>query len=85
LNGPSYEELVNDFWIRAEVYDKEVAKMEEHEKIAEDESLKRKTWAEMGLQEFTRIEIRSDFVGIHITITEEIVAKAARCSNEGKF
>jgi hypothetical protein len=40
LNGPTYEEMVKDFWVRAEVYDREAAKMEEHEKIAGVESLK---------------------------------------------
>jgi hypothetical protein len=29
LNGPTYENLVKDFWLRAEVYDKEAAKLEE--------------------------------------------------------
>jgi len=46
--------LVKDFWIRVEVYDREAAKMEEFEKIEGDESLKGKTRAEMGLEEFKR-------------------------------
>jgi len=50
LNGPIYEELVKDFWIGAEVYNKEATKMEEFKKIDGDESLKGKTIAEMGLQ-----------------------------------
>ncbi|XP_039688580.1 uncharacterized protein [Medicago truncatula] len=54
INGPSYEELVKDFWVREEVYDKEAAKMEEFEKIAGDESLKEKRKAQMGLKEFKR-------------------------------
>ena len=29
LNGPTYEELVKYFWVRAEVYNKEAAKLEE--------------------------------------------------------
>jgi len=85
LNGPSYEELIKDFWLREEVYDREDTKMEEFEKIASDESLKGKTRAEMGLQEFTRTKIRSAVMGIRVTITENIIARAARCTNEGKF
>ena len=27
LNGPTYEKLVKDFWVRAEVYDLEAAKL----------------------------------------------------------
>jgi len=67
------------------VYDKEAAKLEEIKKINGDPSLKGKSRAEMGLEEFTRTEIRSAVMGIHISITEEIIARASRCSNEGKF
>jgi len=85
LNGPTYEELVKEFWIKAEVYDKETAKYEEIEKINGDSSLKGKTTEEMGFPEFTITEINSAIMGIPINITEEIIALAARCSNEGKF
>jgi len=85
LNGPSYKELVKDLWVREEVYDKEAAKYEEFEKISGDPSLKGKTRVEMGLQEFTRTEIRFAVIGIRVTITEDIVARAARCSSFGKF
>lgn len=69
LNGPTYEELVKDFWVRVEVYDRETAKMEEFEKIAGDESLKGKTRAEMGFPEFKRSEIRFAVMEIPATIT----------------
>ena len=39
----------------------------------------------MGLKKFTRTEIRSDVMGIPVTITEEVIPRAARCSIEGKF
>lgn len=52
LNGPTYENLVKDFWIRAEVYDERAAAREEREKIAGDKSLKGKTIEEMRLVEF---------------------------------
>jgi len=58
--------------------------MEEHEKIAGDESLKEKTRAEMSLEEFKRTYIRSAVMGIPVTITEDIIARAARCS-KGNF
>jgi len=54
LSGPTYEELVKELWVKAEVYDRKAAKMEEFEKIARDPSLKGKTRADMGLKEFTR-------------------------------
>jgi len=53
LNGPTYEDLVKYFWIRAEFYDQEAAKLEEIEKVNSDPSLKGKSRAEIGLKEFT--------------------------------
>jgi len=85
LNGPSYRELVKDFWVRAKVYDEDAAKLEEWEKIAENPSLKGKTRKQMGLEDFKRIEIRSAVIGIRVTVIEEVIAKATRCSNYGKF
>ena len=64
------------FWVRAEIYDKYAAKQEEDEKVWLDPSLKRKTRSEMGLKEFTRMEIRSNLMGIPITINEEIIGRA---------
>jgi len=39
----------------------------------------------MGLKEFKGTKVRSKVTRILITITEEIIARDARCSNEGKF
>jgi len=39
----------------------------------------------MGLQPFRRTEIRSAVMGVPITITEEVIAKACRVSSEGRF
>lgn len=54
LNVPTYEELVKNCWVKAEVYDKEASKLEEIHKINGDSSLEGKSRAEMGLNEFTR-------------------------------
>jgi len=77
--------LVKDFWVRAEVYDEEAAELEEWQKITEDLRLKGKTRKDMGLEDFKKVEIRSAMLGIRVTIKEEIIAKAARCSRTGKF
>ena len=78
-------DMVKYFWVRAEIYDKYAAKQEEVEKILLDPSLKGKTRAEMGLKEFTRTEIRSNLMGIPITINEEIIGRACRRKVEGAF
>jgi len=85
LNGPTFEKLVKEFWIRAEVYDLEAAKDEEHQAVIRDPSLERKTRKEMGLESFRETEIRSAVMGVPITITEEVIAKACRVAPTGRF
>jgi len=43
LNGPTYENLVWHFWVRAHVYDKKASKLEETEKILIDHTLEGKS------------------------------------------
>jgi len=59
--------------------------MEEHEKVLIDPSLEGKTREQLGLKPFTCTEIRSNIMGIPITITEEICARAIRRVVEGSF
>ena len=73
------------FWVRAEVYDEEAAKLEEIQKIAENPRLKGKTRVQMGLEEFKEIEVRSAMMGIRVTITIDTISKAERCANHGMF
>jgi len=85
LNGPSYENLVKHFWVRAEVFDSHAARMEEHEKVLIDPTLGGKTREELGLKPFTCTEIRSSVMGILVSITEEVIAKTIRRTTEGSF
>jgi len=85
LNGPTYVTLVKDFWVRAEVYDVDATKAEELQDVTRDPSLKGKTRKEMGLESFKQTEIRSAVMGIPITITEEVIAKACRVTATGRF
>lgn len=39
----------------------------------------------MGLPKFKEVEVRLAVKGIRVTIAEEMLAKAARCSNYGMF
>jgi len=85
LNGPTYVTLVKDFWVRAEVYDVDAVKDEELKAVIKDPSLRGKTRQEMGLESFRQTEIRSSVMGIPITITGEVIAKACRVAANGKF
>jgi len=85
LNGPTYVKLVKDFWVRAEVYDLDAAKVEELQAVTKDPSLRGKTRKEMNLKPFRQTEIRSAVMGIPITITEEVIAKACMVAPTGRF
>jgi len=81
----TYVTLVKDFWVRAEVYDVDAAKDEELKAVIRDPSLRGKTRQEMGLESFRQTEIRSSVMGIPITISEEVIAKACRVAANGRF
>jgi len=52
LNGPTYENLVRHLWVRAHVYDKKAAKLEETDKVLNDPTLEGKSREEMGIEPF---------------------------------
>jgi len=54
--------------VRAKIYDSHVAKMEEYEKVLIDPSLEGKTRKQLGLKPFICTEIRSNIIGIPVTI-----------------
>jgi len=85
LNGPTYVKLVKEFWVRAEVYDLDAAKVEELQAVTKDASLRGKTRKKMNLGPFRQTEIRSAVIGIPIIITEEVIAKACRVTPTGRF
>ena len=85
FNGPTYVKLVKDFWVRAEVYDLDAAKVEELQAVTKDPSLRGKTRKEMNLKPFRQTEIRSNVMGIPITIIEDLIAKACRVTATGRF
>jgi hypothetical protein len=62
-----------------------ITKLEEQEKVLINPTLEGKSREELGLKPFTRIEIRSSIMGIHITITEEVIARTIRRTAEGYY
>ena len=85
LNGPSYENLVKYFWVRAEIYDSHAARLEEHEKVLIDPTLEGKTREELGLKPFTCTEIRSSIMGISVFIIEKVIARVCGRKAEGSY
>jgi hypothetical protein len=85
LNGPTYENLVKDFWVRAEVHTVKDAKAEDKQVVSKKPSLKGKMGKEKDPKPVSGLKIRSAVMGIPITITEEVIAKACRVVSEGRF
>jgi hypothetical protein len=81
LNGPTYVNLVKDFWLKAEVYNEKPVKVAGKQAG----SKKGKMEIELNPTSFSSLEIRSEVMGIPVTITEEIIAKACRMNAEGRF
>ena len=75
LNGPTYVNLVKEFWVRAEVFDVDSAKAQEREAVSRNPSLKGKSRKEMGLEPFHGLEIKSAVMGIPVSITEGVIAR----------
>ncbi|KEH15894.1 hypothetical protein MTR_0454s0020 [Medicago truncatula] len=84
LNGPTYQTLVRHFWVRASIYDRKAAKIEEDEKVLLNPELKGKSRAEMGLETFSKTQIRSSIMGIRVWITEDTIAFVIRRPAEGE-
>jgi len=85
LNGPTYKTLVRHFWVRAHVYDRMAAKLEETEKVLINPTMEGKSREEMGLEPFRCTEIRSSIMGISVFISEEIISFVLRRSSEGNY
>jgi hypothetical protein len=81
LNGPTYVNLVKDFWLKAEVYNGKPAKVVSKQAG----SKKGKMTMDMNPTSFDSLEIRSEVMGIPITITEDVIAKACRMNAEERF
>lgn len=85
LNGNTFPYLVKDFWVRYGVYDESSASLEECQKIVENEELKWKTKAEMGLEATKEVEIRLVVMGINVTITQGHIANLLNLDNIGRY
>jgi hypothetical protein len=84
LNGFVYYDIVRNFWVKAYVSDQAAAKEEVRKKMEDDQSLRGKSRAHMGLRPFKGIEIRSNILGLKVVITKEHIAKMLGLDNEGE-
>ncbi|KAK2396574.1 hypothetical protein QL285_058222 [Trifolium repens] len=68
INGPTYTELVKEFWMKASVITKEKYNQRIKEMIEENPELEGKTPKEMGLRPFVATKIESFVAGFRISI-----------------
>jgi hypothetical protein len=86
LNGDIYPTLVKDFWLRAEVFDREASRRELEAKIAEDpENNFGKSRSELGQEPFSGTIIKSTVMGLKARITRGDLAQLLNVPNKGKF
>jgi hypothetical protein len=85
LHGPTFVELVNDFWITAEIHGKEEAAKEEFMNVMVNPEHQGKSREEMGLPPYKKPEIRSTVMGVEVVINEDYIAAAMRCKASGMF
>jgi hypothetical protein len=83
VNGPTYTELVKEFWMKAHVitrksYTEVVEKMKK-----EKPELREKSPADMGLRPFLGLEVESVVAGLKIYIRMEHIYEALKLSSGG--
>ncbi|WJX77819.1 NADH:ubiquinone reductase (H(+)-translocating) [Trifolium repens] len=83
LNGPTYTELVKEFWMKASVITRDVYNRKVREKIEENPKLQDRTPEEMGLRSFVSTEIESFVAGFRISIRLCHILEALKLKRDG--
>src|SRR4030042_5177443 len=83
LNGPTYTELVRNFWIKACIVTEKEAREEEASLVRSKQELKGKSRQKMGLSDFTETEVRSNVLGLEMVITESIIRSLLQIPSGG--
>ncbi|WJX45346.1 NADH:ubiquinone reductase (H(+)-translocating) [Trifolium repens] len=83
LNGPTYTEMVKEFWMKASVITRDVYNKKVREKIEENPEFKERTPEEMGLRSFFSTEIESFVAGFRISIRLCHILEALKLKRDG--
>ncbi|KAK2410071.1 hypothetical protein QL285_045461 [Trifolium repens] len=83
LNGPTYTEMVKEFWMKASVITRDVYNRKVREKIEENPELQDRTPEEMGLRSFVSTEIESFVAGFRISIRLCHILEALKLKRDG--
>ncbi|KAK2415880.1 hypothetical protein QL285_038324 [Trifolium repens] len=83
LNGPTYTEMVKEFWMKATVINRDVYVQRIKDMIEENPALRGKTPEQMGLKPFTSTEIESFVAGFRISIRVCNIYEALKIDSGG--
>ncbi|KAK2352172.1 hypothetical protein QL285_096486 [Trifolium repens] len=83
LNGPTYTELVKEFWMKATIINKDVYIQRIKDMVEEKPELQGKTPEQMGLKPFTTTEIESFVAGFRISIRVCNICEALKIDRGG--
>ncbi|WJX13173.1 hypothetical protein P8452_03594 [Trifolium repens] len=83
LNGPTYTEMVKEFWMKATVINKDVYIQRIKDMVEEKPELQGKTPEQMGLKPFTSTEIESFVAGFRISIRVCNICEALKIDRGG--
>ncbi|KAK2395387.1 hypothetical protein QL285_057128 [Trifolium repens] len=83
LNGPTYTEMVKEFWMKATVINKDVYVQRIRNMIEENPELQGKTPEQMGLKPFTSTKIESFVAGFRISIRVCNICEALKIDSGG--
>jgi hypothetical protein len=83
LNGPTYNEVVKEFWMKASVITKPKYQERLTELVKEKPELYGKTPAEMGVRPFVSTEIESFVAGFKIAFRIDHIYEALKLSDGG--
>ncbi|WJX25945.1 hypothetical protein P8452_14932 [Trifolium repens] len=83
LNGPTYTELVKEFWMKASIINRDVYIQRIKDMVEEKPELQGKTPEEMGLKPFTSTEIELFVAGFRISIRLCHICEALKIDRGG--
>ncbi|KAK2369170.1 hypothetical protein QL285_082319 [Trifolium repens] len=85
MNGPTYTELIKEFWMKASIITRESYNDPIKRLIKEKPELRGKSPANMGLRPFVGIEIESYVAGLRVSIRLEHIYEALKLTSDGIY
>ncbi|KAK2368946.1 hypothetical protein QL285_082106 [Trifolium repens] len=85
LNGPTYTELIKEFWMKASIITRESYNDSVKRLIKEKPEFRGKSPADMGMRPFVGVEIESYVAGLRVSIRLEHIYEALKLTSDGIY